>query len=273
MEMTLRPSYLLIFPASQNIDRIMAHPKANPRPRAFAGNLLVDGLCHRHVHPGLARSQRSHQRDGLPTLLHARKYRPAKTRRLALQHTSPSCSPAKTRARSCRQSICPALRPSSLVTLRPFCPDVLPNGANSLALAECCHLRSMWLSGVEAVLEFARRTLDRAGRRPGLPRILSPDFVGPDLRSCSPLLHARISRTQRRSALPRWYSDRISNFQTTTRPGSRNHFFVRPRVEGDRHCDSGGFGPTQCRLALLRHSRYERISALSSTCGRRHGPA
>ena len=57
---------------------------------------------------------------------------------------------------------------------------------NAVIYGTCCYL--VWR-------ESARRTMDRAHRSPRLPRVLSPDCMGPDVRSCSPLLHARVSRT------------------------------------------------------------------------------
>src|SRR5438034_6031592 len=69
METTLHPPCLHILLASPPIDRILAHREANPRPRSFAGSLLVDGLRRRDVHPRAARSQRPAQRHGLSTLL------------------------------------------------------------------------------------------------------------------------------------------------------------------------------------------------------------
>src|SRR6266446_9903417 len=69
-EMTLSRSCLPIHPVSQPSDRIMAHREANPCPRTVTGGLFMDPLLHRHVHPRPARSERTDQRNGLPTLLH-----------------------------------------------------------------------------------------------------------------------------------------------------------------------------------------------------------
>src|SRR2546430_7297717 len=57
METTLHPGCLPILPTRQPIDRILAHREANPRPRAFACAVFVDGLRGRHVHPRPPRSQ------------------------------------------------------------------------------------------------------------------------------------------------------------------------------------------------------------------------
>src|SRR2546429_687065 len=268
METTLHPPCLLILPTRQSIDRILAHREANPRPRAFACAVFVDGLRRRHVHPRSPRSQRTAQRHGLPSLLHTRKHRPTKTRRPTLRRANAGFTPAKTCARSRRQLICPTLRPPNLAALRPPCPDVLSSGANNLALAECRNLRNVLLSGVEPLRESARRAMDRAHRSPRLPRILSPDCMGPDVRSCSPLLHSRVCRAQQESALPRRSRDRISNLQTATWRGGHSHFLVRPRMEGDHRCNSGSSSTTQHWLALLRHAGYEGISARTASCPR-----
>src|SRR5216117_2285423 len=55
-ETNLHPPCLHILLASQPIDRILAHREANPRPRAFACAVFVDGLRRRHVHPRPPRS-------------------------------------------------------------------------------------------------------------------------------------------------------------------------------------------------------------------------
>src|SRR4029077_17186105 len=97
-EMILLPNCLPIPPVSQPSDRIMAHREANPCPRTVVGGLFMDPLLHRPVHSRPARSERTDQRNGLPTLLHSGEYRSPKTRRLTLRHTSAGRSLAKTGA-------------------------------------------------------------------------------------------------------------------------------------------------------------------------------